>query len=279
MKLLRRLFMIFLFMAVYGQLTSCATSKSKHYSSNVVQYLYPNKRQPVEMPEIPLLSLPLRVGIAFVPETMSNHKTLTELNKTDLMKEVSTHFKKYDFVKSIEIIPSPYLTQNGSFANLDQIRTMFGIDVIALLSYDQTRFTDEGLASITYWTIIGAYMVPGEKNDTHTMVDATVYDIKSRKMLFRAPGTSHIKSMATPVNLSEQVRKDSLEGFKLASRKLVINLEEQLRLFKEKVKEAPQDYQIVHKPGYTGGGSLDLSFMIFMMLLGGFWLWITYRKV
>ncbi len=279
MQLLRKLFMIFLFMAVYGQLTSCATSKPRHYSSNVVQYLYPNKRQPVEIPEIPLLSLPLKVGIAFVPETMSNHKTLTELNKTDLMKEVSTHFKKYDFVKSIEIIPSPYLTQNGSFANLDQIRTMFGIDVIALLSYDQTRFTDKGLASITYWTIVGAYIVPGEKNDTHTMVDATVYDIKSRKMLFRAPGTSHMKSRATPVNLSEQVRKDSLKGFKLASRKLVINLEEQLRLFKEKVKEAPQDYQIIHKPGYTGGGSLDLSFMIFMMLLGGFWLWITYRKV
>jgi rhombotail lipoprotein len=111
------------------------------------------------------------------------------------------------------------------------------------------------------------------------MVDATVYDIKSRKMLFRAPGTSYIKSMATPVNLSEQVRKDSLKGFKLASKKLVINLEEQLRLFKEKVKEAPQDYRIIHKPGYTGGGSLDISFLIFMMLLGGFWLWITYRKV
>jgi rhombotail lipoprotein len=277
MKVLRTLIIIF-FIAVFGMLTGCATSKSRHHSSNVVQYLYPNQ-QHVETPQIPLLSLPLSVGIAFVPETTSSPLTLTEVNKADLMNEASTHFKKYDFVKSIEIIPSSYLTHNGSFANLDQIRTMFGIDVIVLLSYDQTRFTDEGLASITYWTIIGAYLVPGEKNDTHTMVDATVYDIKSRKMLFRAPGTSHIKSNATPVNLSEQVRKDSLEGFKLASRELVINLEEQLRRFKEKVKEAPQDYQIVHKPGYTGGGSLDLSFLIFMMLLGGFWLWISYRKV
>ncbi|EDN66729.1 conserved hypothetical protein [Beggiatoa sp. PS] len=223
--------------------------------------------------------MPLSVGIAFVPETTGNHRTLTEVNKVDLMNEVSTHFKKYDFVKSIEIISSPYLTRKGSFANLDQIRTMFGIDVIALISYDQTRFTDEGLASITYWTIVGAYIVPGEKNDTHTMVDATVYDIKSRKMLFRAPGTSHIKSRATPVNLSEQVRKDSLEGFKLASKELVVNLEQQLMLFKEKVKEAPQDYQIIHKPGYTGGGSLDLLSLIFIMLLGGFWLWISYRKV
>jgi len=276
MKLLSTLIM---FVAVYGMLTGCATTKSRHYSSNVVQYLYPNQRQHVETPQIPLLSLPLKVGIAFVPETMATPLTLTEMNKVDLMNEVSTHFKKYDFVKSIEIISSPYLTRNGSFANLDQIRTMFGVDVIALLSYDQTRFTDEGFASITYWTIIGAYLIPGEKNDTHTMVDATVYDIKSRKMLFRAPGTSHIKSLATPVNLSEQVRKDSLSGFKLASKELVVNLEQQLRLFKEKVKEAPQDYQVIHKPGYTGGGSLDLYFLILITLLGGLRLWISYRKV
>jgi len=276
MKLLSTLIM---FVAVYGMLTGCATTKSRHYSSNVVQYLYPNQRQHVETPQIPLLSLPLKVGIAFVPETMATPLTLTEMNKVDLMNEVSTHFKKYDFVKSIEIISSPYLTRNGSFANLDQIRTMFGVDVIALLSYDQTRFTDEGFASITYWTIIGAYLIPGEKNDTHTMVDATVYDIKSRKMLFRAPGTSHIKSLATPVNLSEQVRKDSLSGFKLASKELVVNLEQQLRLFKEKVKEAPQDYQVIHKPGYTGGGSLDLYFLILITLLGGLRLWISHRKV
>ncbi len=275
MKLLSTLIM---FVAVYGMLTGCATSSSRHYSSNVVQYLYPNQKQHIEMPQIPLLSLPLKVGIAFVPETTGIPLTLTELNKMDLMNEVSTHFKKYDFVKSIEIISSPYLTRNGSFTNLDQISTMFDIDVIALLSYDQTRFTDEGFASITYWTIIGAYLIPGEKNDTHTMVDATVYDIKSRKMLFRAPGTSHIKSLATPINLSEQVRKDSLSGFKLASKELVVNLEQQLMLFKNKVKAAPQDYKVVHKPGYTGGGSLDLYFLILVMLLGSLRLWIFYRK-
>ena len=37
------------------------------------------------------------------------------------------------------------------------------------------QFTDEGLASFAYWTIIGAYIIPGEKNDTHTMLDAVVY--------------------------------------------------------------------------------------------------------
>ena len=146
-------------------------------------------------------------------------------------------------------------------------------NIITLLSYDQTQFTDEGLASITYWTIIGAYIIPGEKNDTHTMVDATVYDISSRKMLFRAPGISHIKSISTPINLTEKLRKDSLESFKFASTDLIKNLYIQLQLFKEKIKEAPEDYQITHRPGYTGGGSLDASFIIILTLLGGYSLW------
>ena len=177
--------------------------------------------------------------------------------------------KRYDFVKTIDIIPSAYLIPKGGFANLDQIHTMYGSDLIALLSYDQTQFTDEGLASFTYWTLIGAYLVRGEKNDTHTMMDAAVYDIKSRKMLFRAPGISTIKSKATLVNLSEQLRKDALEGFKQASTDLIKNLDQQLTLFRAKVKEAPQDYKIVKTSGYTGGGSIDPLFLILAAVFCG----------
>ena len=270
------LFKLFIFLVIIGVflsiITSCA-NRTKHYSSSVVQYLYPDQKEPIERPEIPSLSLPLKVGIAFVPETSGVLKNITEKDKMNLMKEVSEHFKKYDFVESIELIPSAYLRPKGSFTNLDQIRTMFGTDVIALLSYDQTQFTDEGLASITYWTIIGAYIIPGEKNDTHTMVDAAVYDIKSKKLLFRAPGVSHIKSKATPVNLSEQNRLDSLAGFKVASNDLVINLEEQLGLFKQKVKESPQDFKVAHKPGHTGGGSLDLIFLLIISTFLGLRVW------
>ncbi|MHC4560374.1 MAG: rhombotarget lipoprotein [Planctomycetota bacterium] len=265
---------LILFMAALCvMMTGCFFLATRHHSSSVVQYLYPNEKDHVEKPGIPRLALPLNVGIAFVPENAVRNKTLTERDKMELMKEVSEHFKKYDFVKSIELIPSAYLRHQGSFANLDQIRTMYGVDVVALISYDLTQFTDEGVASITYWTLIGAYIIPGEKNDTHTMVDASVYDIQSRKMLFRAPGVSHIKSKATPVNLSEQLRIDSTESFKVASKDLITNLEIQLELFREKVKEAPADYQIVHKPGYTGGGSLDASFIIVLSILGGYWIW------
>ena len=254
-------------------------------SSSVVRYLYPNTKGYIESPQIPRLALPLRVGIAFVPdgsvkgssffipEKIVQGQNLTERDKMELMEEVKKHFQKYEYVDSIELIPSAYLTKEGGFANLDQIRTMYGIDVIVLLSYDQTQFTDEGITSVTYWTLIGAYIIPGEKNDTHTMVDATVYDIQSRKLLFRAPGISHIKSKATPVNLSERLRVDSIASFKEACTDLAANLELQLELFREKVKTTPADYEIVHKPGYTGGGSLDGIYLIIFSILGGYRIW------
>lgn len=274
MKSLKNYLLFVLMLAGCVMLTSCGFLTSQHNSSSVVQYLYPDQDEHIETPGIPRLALPLKVGIAFVPEGTGRNPTLTERDKMELMNEVSKNFKKYDYVKSIDLIPSAYIRSKGSFANLDQIRTMYGVDVVALLSYDQTQFTDESLASITYWTLIGAYIIPGEKNDTHTMVDASVYDIQSRKMLFRAPGISHIKSKATPINLSEQLRVDSIESFQAASKDLVTNLEIQLELFKEKVKELPEEYQIVHKPGYTGGGSLDGSLIVFFGILSGYWIWL-----
>jgi len=270
----RMLFILSVCIAFMG----CAYQTQRHHSSSVYEYLYSDKKDHIESPSIPVLSLPLRVGIAFVPENSGGNYTLTERDKMDLMNEVAKHFKKYKFVKDIELIPSAYLVGKGSFANLDQIRTMYGVDVIALLSYDQTQFTEEGLASITYWTIVGAYIIPGEKNDTHTMVDAAVYDIQSRKMLFRAPGISHIKGLSTPVNLNEELRDDSIEGFKEASVDVIKNLDLQLDLFKEKVKAQPEEYKVVHKPGYTGGGSLDASVIIFISILGGCWLWMKRKQ-
>lgn len=258
-------------------LSGCATGTT-HHSSSVVNYLYPDRDRPIETAQVPALSLPLKVGVAFVPESTGRNPGFSADEKQRLLGEISSHFKQQDFVDTIEILPSAYLRTAGSFTNLDQIQTMYGIDVIALVSYDQTQFTDEGLASFTYWTLIGAYIVPGEKNDTHTMLDTAVYDIKSRSLLFRAPGSSHIKGRSTLVNLSEQLRTDSIAGFTLAGEDLVGNLEEQLLMFKDKVKNAPDDVQVTHKSGYVGAGSLDLVFLLPNLLFALCWLGRARRR-
>lgn len=238
-------------------LSGCATGSTKHATS-VVEYLYPDSKDPIEKPSIPKLHVPLRVGIAFVPgkgggtfgrsnmfQEYAVDFSLSEERKSALMKVVADHFKRYEFIKDIQLIPSTELIEHGSFANLDQIRSKHEIDVIALLSYDQVQFTDEGVASITYLTLIGGYLVPGEKNDTHTLMDAAIYDINSHKMLFRAPGNSHIKSNAIPANISASLRQDSEVGFERAAQDMIVNLDEQLTKFRQHVKDSPDQFKVI----------------------------------
>jgi len=262
---------------------SCAGQQTRTKSS-VMDYLYPNSSEVKIQPSIPTLNLPLKVGIAFVPEQGASSRSrsawswtgsvdggaaLTSEKKSSLLELVASNFRELEFVSEIEVIPSEYLTPNGGFSNLEQIQTMYGIDVVALVSYDQVQFTDEGFLSLTYWTIVGAYVVSGEKNDTSTMLDTVVYDIKSKKMLFRAPGTSVVKGNATPVNLSEELRADSLQGFNLAAVAMTENLKVQLDNFKEKIKRDPEQVKIVHSEGYSGGGgAIDLLALILFGLLG-----------
>lgn len=248
-------------------LSGCGNRSVRYNSSSVVNYLYPDQENPTVSTSIPELQLPLHVGIAFVPG--DNRTILSEEHKASLLDLVGSHFKHQDFIDRVEIIPTGYLRPEGSFTNLDQLKAIYGIDVMVLVSFDQTRFTDEGLASLAYWTLVGAYIIPGEKNDTHTLLDAAVYDIASRKFLFRAPGSSHIKGHATPINLSEELRKDSEKGFHQASMKLVANLDQQLITFKQRVKERPKEYKVTTRAGYTGSGSVDV---ILVTILAGLWL-------
>lgn len=257
------------------------TNQQVGAKSSVVDYLYPKETVKVE-PSIPLLKLPIKLGIAFVPEqaTRGNGSNfwsgnvdlatgLTEAKKNQMLTKVSSYFKKYSFIGEIQEIPSNYLTPGGSFTNLEQIKTMYGIYVIALVSYDQVQFTNAGLLSISYWTVVGAYVVSGEKNDTNTLMDTVVYDIASKKMLFRAPGTSVVKGSATPVNLSEELRTDSLKGYDLATKAMIENLDLQLASFREKAKQNPEQIKIEKPQSYSsGGGAFDFLALSGLGLVG-----------
>ena len=81
----KHLLVISLMVALAGVTTGCVI-RSTHHSSSVVQYLYPDQKQPVEKPAIPTLTLPLRVGVAFVPSADGRHQSLTEEDKMSLMQ-------------------------------------------------------------------------------------------------------------------------------------------------------------------------------------------------
>jgi rhombotail lipoprotein len=240
-------------------------------SSSVVQFLYPGESNPLPPTDIPVLRLPLRVGVAFVPTPSGNQWSdtgVTEMQKAALMERIAKEFRSKEFIQSIELIPSSYLRPGGGFTNLDQLTSLLGIDVIALVAYDQVQFSNENRLSLAYWTIVGAYIFKGNKNDTHTLMEAAVYDIRSRHLLFRAPGASQVHSTSTMVAAPQELRAASSSGFDQATDDLIKNLQVQLELFRERAKRAPETVKIEHRPGYTGGGASGAWFAAAILVLG-----------
>lgn len=252
--------LLFLF---FPLISGCAGNRS-HYNSSVMDYLYPHGNTTVTEAKKPQLQLPLAVGIAFVPGSTG----ISEEQKNRLLDDVANAFRHYDFVDRVELVNALYLQHRGGFDNLNRVARMHGLDVMALVSFDQTQFTDENLLAFTYWSVIGAYVVRGEKNDTRTMLDTAVFDMNSNRMLFRAPGVSAVKGRATPVNLSEALREDSLEGFQRAADDMTVNLQQQLRQFTQRLRDNPDSADIQYRPGYAGGAGHWLLLVAGLVLAG-----------
>jgi rhombotail lipoprotein len=53
---------------------------------------------------------------------------------------------------------------------------------------------------------------------------------------------------------------------------LLINLQKELDLFKEKVKEKPETVVVSHRSGYVGGGAIDKSGLLIAIMIGGLFL-------
>jgi len=254
-------------------LTGCAMpSRSSHKSSSIVQFLYPTDDRPLVEPQIPTLRLPLRVGLAFAPSAGHGargfNQNFPEARKQELLEDVAAQFRSLAVVDNIQVIPTTYLRPGGGFENLDQLKSLMGVDVIALIAYDQAQASIDDEASIIYWTIIGSYIFPTRKNETHTLMEAVVYDINSRSLLFRAPGVSSVEDRNTLMGSADELRKDSAHSFIAAADDLSTNLKTELDRFQIRLREKPEAAHIEHRPGYTGAGSLEGWFGAGLLLLG-----------
>jgi rhombotail lipoprotein len=221
-----------------------------HKSTSTLDYLYPAGTPALPAQDV-ALQVPVRVALAFAPGEHKGGSTssgimpafgldsgqvaradpLTEVERTAILERIAADLRTRDFVEGVDVIPSSYLTAGGSFANLDQIAHAFGSDVAVLLSYDQSQFNNTSGWSLTYWTILGAYVVKGEENETQTFLDAAVFDIPSHALLFRAAGTATSGSSATPVDTPHVMQEASVAGFDGATTALIAQLDAALEEF------------------------------------------------
>jgi rhombotail lipoprotein len=251
----------FLFAVTALLLTACATyfgqDGRRGVSSSLVDYLYPDGQVPPKHEETtPHLRLPLTVGLAFVPSQKGASFMLPEARKTQLLEEVKQKFVGLDYVKEIVIIPETYMRSSKGFEGVGQIARLYGLDIVALVSYDQVTVTSETTSSILYWTIVGAYFIKGNKNKATTFVDTAVFDINSKKMLFRAPGVNETQQSSTLIEVNRAGREAREKGFELAMMDMSNNLVAELDRFKERIKE-DKSVQITHRQEYGGGGGIQ----------------------
>jgi rhombotail lipoprotein len=82
-------------------------------------------------------------------------------------------------------------------------------------------------------------VVPGNEYDIHPTLEATVFDVRTRKLLFRAPGTSVVKGSSTLVNFSDRSRQARAEGFDKALEELIPNVDAALQGFRKQAQDDP----------------------------------------
>ncbi len=238
-------------------------------SSSLVDYLYPKGETPPEFDQtVPKLQLPLRVGIAFVPSHADDSIALTASHKSILLNKIKGAFNEKPFINEIVVIPDTYLRSSRGFDNVDQVARLYALDVMTLVSYDQVVYTDDTKASILYWTIVGAYFINGSRNDINTFVDVAVYDVKSHKLLLRAPGTDEVIAKSALINSSEKLRIARQGSFASAIDNVSDNLEVELNSFKDRIKQ-DKTVELTYRPGFSGGGGSIgwLTLMIIACLL------------
>jgi rhombotail lipoprotein len=245
----------------------CATPETVQRRSSLSSYLGAKAAPAAEQPAGPVrLQLPLRLGIAFVPAdagqrtgSMNMAAPATPLGAGEeqaLQQQVADLFSKKPWAMNFKIIPSLYLTKGGGFEDLGRVADSFGVDVVALVSVDQLQFSSPRSYAWTYWTLVGAYMVKGDKNDTTTMVDAAVYHVPSRTFLFRAGGLGTVKGSSTWSGREEAFRQQSRESLAIAMANLSTSLDQGVTLFKQEIlKGARKDVVLLDKEGNPLGSA------------------------
>jgi rhombotail lipoprotein len=240
-----------------------------HHSSSLVDFLYPDGRLPPPDPERPQLSIPLRVGLAFLPAANAQAAGLDEAQKEALLERIKQRFASRKFVSDIVLLPDYYLSGHRGYAGLNGVQRLYGVDVIALVSFDQQTHLDQNDWSLAYLTIVGAYVVKGSRHDVSTLVDLAVVDPQSRQLIIRAGGTDLRHGNTTLIDAVRETREADITGFNAATEQMIGHFDAALTKFEADVRSGTAPVRVVSKnaAGNTGGGGAFGGGFIALLLL------------
>lgn len=226
-------------------------SGADHYSS-LVDFLYPNNSKPPLEDAVPELRLPLRVGLAFIPAR--GEQPLDEAHQEQLLERIRLRFSTRPFVSEIVLIPDYYLANQRGFAGLRGLQRLYGVDLMALVSYDQTLHESNTRWSLGYLTIVGAFILNGDRHDISTLVDLAVVDPASHSLVLRAGGTDVRHGTSNLVDEETASHAAQIASFSAATDQMIEHFDVALDRFQSDVRAGKTNVRVVHKSNATGGG-------------------------
>lgn len=253
-----------------GGLCFFACGSERRASTSLVEYLYPSGDVPATN-ETAELRLPLRVGLSFLPSRYGDAVADAALRQT-LLERVRERFRGLDYVREIVIVPDYYLASSGGFDALQQLARLQSFDVIALVSSDQVSHRGENERSLAYLTVVGAFLVRGSDQETHTLIDLAVLEPQSRSLLLRAGGTSSLAASSSAIEQDKELRRQQSRGLELATEQLIVNLDRELKSFAQRVRTGDAPVRVVRRGseggGFSGGGgTLDAALLVMLAAL------------
>jgi rhombotail lipoprotein len=240
-------------------------------STPLVDFLYADGKVP-EQDAQPELQLPIRVAVSFLPSANGPRSFQPgAIDRDKVLAAIREHFRSLPYVSEIIIVPDYYLHagKGDGLLQIQQLSRLYRFDLFALLSYDQIQNAYQNDRSIAYWTIVGAYFVRGDRNETHTLLDMAVIDPKSRALVMRAGGTSALKGNVTAVDAERHSVAQSTRGFELATEQLIGNFSRELTDFEARVRAGTAPIKVVRQAAKSGGsGALDPLLLGVLALIG-----------
>ena len=229
-------------------------------TQSALRYLYPDDQlSGLSKAEVTRMTLPLRVGVGFIPGTNQDH--VGALAREQALQPLLETVQAQQFVERAVALPYGALTPSGGFRQLDKIAFLHRLDAVLWVSYEQVAYTEDSPLSVLDLTLVGAFVVPGHHNDVQTRLTATAVHIPSRRYLFSADSSHQSEHTATLVHAPTQIRNAQEQGLLVASQSLEPALHDALHDFKSGLAEdASFDVK---------GGSLSLPMLLTLLLLAG----------
>ena len=256
-------------------LTGCADwhcfSACQHHTQNstsLVEFLYPKDESPPAQNAQPQLHLPLRVGLAFLPSSGPEAGNGPDAaHKEALLQEIRARFISRKFVADIVVIPDYYLQGKRGFEGLQGVQRLYGIDLMALVSYDQVGHEDDNNWSLGYVTIVGAYVLKGTRHDISTLVDLAVVDPATHSLVLRAGGFDTRHGTVALIDEQRSMREAATLGFTAATGQMIDHFDSALTTFESDVREGRANVHVVSNQHGSNGGGGGLDGLLLLALL------------